>query len=60
MNERLVVDLFVEDRAHEEFIGAIVRRIARDENRHIQLRVRAARGGYPRVLNDSICTRRWF
>ena len=30
MNEGLVVDLFVEDRAHEEFIGAIVRRIARE------------------------------
>lgn len=52
MNEGLVVDLFVEDRAHEEFIGAIVRRIARGENRQIQLRVRAARGGYPRVLSE--------
>lgn len=52
MNEGLVVDLFVEDRAHEEFIGAILRRIAREENRPIQLRVRAARGGYPRVLNE--------
>ncbi len=52
MNEGLVVDLFVEDRAHEELIGAIVRRIARDENRDIHLRVRAARGGYPRVLNE--------
>ena len=52
MNEGLVVDLFVEDRAHEEFIGAIVRRIARQETRDIQLRVRAARGGYPRVLNE--------
>jgi hypothetical protein len=52
MNEELVVDLFVEDRAHEEFISAIVRRIARNENRQIQLRVRAARGGYPRVLNE--------
>lgn len=52
MNEGLVVDLFVEDRAHEEFVGAIVRRIARQENRQIQLRVRAARGGYPRVLSE--------
>lgn len=52
MNEELAVDLFVEDRAHEEFIGAIVRRIAREENRDIQVRVRAARGGYPRVLNE--------
>jgi len=52
MSEELVVDLFVEDRAHEEFVGAIVRRIARAENRQIQLRVRAARGGYPRVLHE--------
>lgn len=48
----VVVDLFVEDRAHEEFLGAIVRRIARQEDRQIQLRVRAARGGYPRVLSE--------
>lgn len=52
MNEEIAVDLFVEDRAHEEFIGAIVRRIAREQSRDIQLRVRAARGGYPRVLNE--------
>ncbi len=52
MNEGLIVDLFVEDRAHEEFVGAIVRRIARAENRQIQLRVRAAKGGYPRVLSE--------
>jgi hypothetical protein len=52
MSEGLVVDLFVEDRAHEDFVGAIVRRIARDENRQIQVRVRAARGGYPRLLSE--------
>ena len=52
MSEGLVVDLFVEDRAHEEFVGAIVRRIARQEKRQIQLRVRNAKGGYPRVLNE--------
>ena len=52
MSEGLLVDLFVEDRAHEELVGAIVRRIARAENRQIQLRVRAARGGYPRVLSE--------
>ena len=52
MNEELVLDLFVEDRAHEEFLGAVVRRIAREENRQIQLRVRVARGGYPRVLGE--------
>jgi len=52
MSEGLLVDLFVEDRAHEEFVGAVVRRIARAENRQIQLRVRAARGGYPRVLSE--------
>jgi hypothetical protein len=52
MNEGLVVDLFVEDRAHEDFIGAVLRRIARQENRDIQLRTRVARGGYPRVLQE--------
>lgn len=52
MNDALVVDLFVEDRAHEDFVGAVLRRIARQENRHLQLRVRVARGGYPRVLHE--------
>ncbi len=52
MNEGLVVDLFVEDRAHEDFIGAILRRIARLEHRDIQLRIRAAKGGYPLVLRE--------
>ena len=47
-----VVDLFVEDRAHEEFVGALIRRIARDQNREIELRVRAARGGHARVLAE--------
>ena len=52
MSDGLVVDLFVEDRAHADFVGAIVRRIARQENRQIQLRVRNAKGGYPRVLSE--------
>ena len=52
MNEGLIVDLFVEDRAHEDFIGALLRRIARQEQRQLQLRPRAARGGYPRVLHE--------
>ena len=52
MNEGLLVDLFVEDRAHEELIGAILSRIARQEHRDLRLRVRAARGGYPRVLHE--------
>jgi hypothetical protein len=52
MSEELVVDLFVEDRAHEELIGAILRRIARQEHRDLRLRARAARGGYPRVLQE--------
>lgn len=52
MNEGLVVDLFVEDSAHEALVGAIILRIARQEDRDIQLLVRTARGGYPRVLQD--------
>ena len=52
MNEGVIVDLFVEDRAHEDFLGAIVRRIARDQDREIDLRVRVAKGGYPRVLGE--------
>lgn len=47
---RLAVDLFAEDRAHEEFLRSLILRIGRAENSPLSLRVRAARGGHPLVL----------
>ncbi len=48
----LLVDLFVEDRAQEDLIGAFVERIAGEEQRGVRIRVRSARGGHPRALSE--------
>lgn len=52
MGEPIVVDLFVEDRAHEEFIRAMVERLAAEERRGVTVRVRSARGGHGRALTE--------
>ena len=52
MSEPLVVDLFVEDRAHEVFVGALTNRIAREEQVALILQARSARGGHPRALGE--------
>ena len=52
MSDPLVVDLFVEDLAHEVFVGALVSRIAREEQIALSLQARSARGGHPRALQE--------
>jgi hypothetical protein len=52
MSKPLVVDLFVEDRAHEEFLRPLVMRIAADEKAAVQVRVRSARGGHARAVQE--------
>lgn len=52
MDERLEIDLYVEDRAQEVFVSALVRRLADEAKTRIQLRVRWARGGAPRMLGE--------
>ena len=52
MNDRLVVDLFVEDRAHEEFLKPLLTRIAGDERIEVWIRVRSASGGHPRAIAE--------
>ena len=52
MNSHVTVDLFVEDRAHEAFVGALVRRIAREEMIEATVRIRSARGGHGRALQE--------
>jgi hypothetical protein len=52
MNEPLVVDLFVEDRAHEEFLKPLLIRIAREEEVAVEVRVRSARGGHARAVQE--------
>ena len=52
VNSHMTVDLFVEDRAHEAFVGALVRRIAREELIEATVRIRSARGGHGRALQE--------
>jgi hypothetical protein len=48
----VAVDLFVEDRGHEELVRALLDRLAREEQKTIAIRVRAASGGHGRVLDE--------
>lgn len=52
MSSPVAIDLFVEDRAHEEFLRPLIRRMARENGSAADVRVRAARGGHPRVLEE--------
>ena len=45
MSREITIDLFVEDRAHEEFVKALVRRIANEEQCVSDIQIRSARGG---------------
>jgi len=52
MSRPVLVDLFVEDRAHEEFIGPLVGRMAAEQGLEIRSRVRSARGGHGRAIDE--------
>lgn len=49
---RVLVDLFAEDRAHEEVLKPLLTRIANQEGRQVSVRVRAARGGHARAIEE--------
>ncbi len=48
----MIVDLLAEDAAHEKFLRPLIRRLARDAEVDVDVRVRAARGGHPRVMQE--------
>lgn len=52
MSDPLVVDIFVEDRAHEEFVKALLARLAREEDIEAWPRVRSATGGHGRAIAE--------
>ncbi len=52
MSEPRVVALFVEDRAHQEFLKPLLLRIAREENVAAKVRVFTARGGHARAIDE--------
>ena len=47
MSNDIGIDLFVEDRAHEEFVKVLVRRIAGEEGATLNIQIRSARRGSP-------------
>jgi len=52
MSNSFQIDLFVEDVAHEEFMKAMISRLAREENKPVTIRSRSARGGHGRALTE--------
>ncbi len=46
------ISLFCEDRAHEEFIKALVNRIAKEQNIDFDLNPRVSRGGHGSVMTE--------
>src|SRR5438093_8399554 len=52
MSNPISLDLFLEDRAHEQFLVPLVQRIAREEKIPFSERVRSARGGHGRALSE--------
>lgn len=52
MSDGARVELFVEDKAHEEFLVPLVKRIATEEEVDVRCRVRTAVGGHPRAIRE--------
>jgi hypothetical protein len=52
MADLVRVDLFVEDRAQEAFVGALVRRVLREASREAIIHSRSALGGHGRALTE--------
>ena len=52
MDDPTVVDLFVEDRGHEALLRPLIARVAREVGTEIRDRVRSARGGHGRAIDE--------
>ena len=52
MTDRLRVDVFCEDRAHEELIGGLLERICARQQVEVDLAIRSARGGHGKALHE--------
>lgn len=58
MSRPLLIDLFVEDHAHEALLKPLVERVCAAAGMTCEIRVRSARGGHPRVLSElAFCLR---
>jgi hypothetical protein len=58
MSGTVVTDLFAEDQAHEEVVGGLIRRVARDRGLVIDLRIRRSRGGHGRAISELVLYQR--
>lgn len=58
MNRAIVVDVFVEDFAHEKFLTAVVTRVAREADRTVQHHVRSGRGGHAKAVEAMVQAQR--
>jgi len=58
MSDRLVIDLFAEDSAHEAFLRPLIERIAREEGRGVRVRTISARGGHGRAVSEFVTYQR--
>jgi hypothetical protein len=52
MAKPLVVDLFAEDRAHEEWLRPLIRRVALEESQEVEVRSLSVRGGHGKALSE--------
>lgn len=52
MSNRVVVDLFAEDLAHEKFLEPMLNRVAREEGVKVWTRVISAKGGHGRAIKE--------
>ena len=52
MSNQVVVDIFAEDRAHEELLKPLLTRVASEEHIEVWPRVRSARGGHGRAIKE--------
>ncbi len=52
MSRAVSLDLFAEDRAHEELLGPLLRRLAREEGLSASLHVHSAYGGHGRAIHE--------
>ena len=54
MSEGVRVDLFVEDRAHEELLKPLLVRVASETAVSVDVRVRSARGGHAKAIQEFV------
>ena len=58
MSKSVLVDLFVEDRAHEELLKPLIIRVGREERVDVRVSVRIAWGGHARAIREFVLYQR--